>query len=200
MGGGARRRVATGLLAAAVLLATVVLTSAGAAGAAVGSVASAQPAPGPGPIQGPVPRPVPSAGYSWPLSPAPAVLRPFQPPMHPYGPGHRGVDLAGSAGQQVLAAADGVVVFAAPLAGRGVVSVQHADGLRSTYEPVTAVVTAGAAVRRGQLLGHLEPGHASCAPAVCLHWGVRRDEEYLDPLRLMAGGRVRLLPWDGGER
>ncbi len=118
--------------------------------------------------------------------------------MQPYGPGHRGVDLAGHAGQLVLAAADGVVVFAAPLAGRGVVSVQHPDGLRTTYEPVAALVTAGAAVRRGQPLGELAPGHPSCAPAVCLHWGVRRGTEYLDPLRLVAGGRIRLLPWDGG--
>ncbi|MDB4971612.1 MAG: hypothetical protein JWN44_7301, partial [Myxococcales bacterium] len=32
--------------------------------------------------------------------------------MQPYGPGHRGADLAGAVGQPVLAADDGVVVFA----------------------------------------------------------------------------------------
>jgi len=154
--------------------------------------AGAQPAPQPAPR-------APSTGYSWPLSPVPVVLRPFQPPMHPYGPGHRGVDLAGAVGQPVLAAADGVVVFAGPLAGRGVVSVQHPDGLRTTYEPVTAAVAAGAAVRRGQVLGELAVGHPSCRPAACLHWGVRRGTEYLDPLRLVNVGRVRLLPWDGAR-
>jgi len=32
----------------------------------------------------------------------------------------------------------------------------------------------------------------------CLHWGLLRgfgdDQEYLDPLRVLAGARVRLLP------
>lgn len=172
--------VRTGRLAAVVLAVVVLAASGGSAGA--------QPAP--------VQPAAPSSGYSWPLSPVPGVLRPFQQPMRPYGPGHRGVDLAGTAGQPVLAAADGVVVFAGPLAGRGVMSVQHPDGLRTTYEPVTAAVVAGAAVRRGQVLGELAAGHPSCRPVVCLHWGVRRGTEYLDPLRLVSVGRVRLLPSD----
>ena len=54
----------------------------------------------------------------------------------------------------------GVVVFAGPLAGRGVVSIEHAGGLRTTYEPVTASVTAGASVAAGQPIGTLEAGHA----------------------------------------
>ncbi|MEO9223347.1 MAG: M23 family metallopeptidase, partial [Mycobacteriaceae bacterium] len=95
----------------------------------------------------------------------------------------------------VLAAADGTVVFAGALAGRGVVSVQHADGLRTTYEPVTAVVVQGAVVVRGQLLGVLAPGHPGCSAAACLHWGVRRGEVYLDPLRLIGRWQVRLKPW-----
>lgn len=138
--------------------------------------------------------PAPGAGYAWPLLPPPPVVTPFRAPEHAYGPGHRGVDLAGAVGQPVLAARAGAVVFAGPLAGRGVVSVQHDDGLRTTYEPVRPVVAGGAAVQAGDVVGLLEPGHPGCV-APCLHWGVRRDRtEYLDPLVLLRPPRVRLLP------
>ncbi|MQA09527.1 MAG: peptidoglycan DD-metalloendopeptidase family protein [Pseudonocardiaceae bacterium] len=138
----------------------------------------------------------PAGTFSWPLAPPHPVLRRFERPATPYGPGHRGVDLGGSRATEVLAAGAGVVIFAGPLAGRGVVSVEHAGGLRTTYEPVTATVRRGQRVRRGEVIGRLAVGHPECAAAACLHWGVRRGEEYLDPLRLVAaGGRVRLLPW-----
>jgi murein DD-endopeptidase MepM/ murein hydrolase activator NlpD len=139
--------------------------------------------------------PAPGAAYAWPLAPAPVVLIPFRAPAHPYGPGHRGVDLAGSPDLPVLAARAGTVVFAGAVAGRGVVSVRHVDGLRTTYEPVRPVVQAGARVAAGAVLGLLEPGHPGCPAPACLHWGVRRDRaEYLDPLVLLRPARVRLLP------
>lgn len=138
---------------------------------------------------------VPRGDYEWPLAGAPRVVRPYQPPLSTYGPGHRGVDLATGSGALVLTAADGVVIYAGDLAGRGVVSVQHADGLRTTYEPVLAVVTHGDVVVRGQVLGVLQPGHQGCAEAECLHWGLRRGDTYLDPLRLLGRWQVRLKPW-----
>jgi len=144
------------------------------------------------------PPPTPRSRYVWPLPPPHPVVRPFQAPATPYGPGHRGVDLGGQPGAAVSAAGDGVVVFAAQLAGRGVVSIAHADGLRTTYEPLTVVVTTGQRVTRGTVIGRLAPGHLGCAgAAACLHWGARRGTEYLDPLGLLTSGRVRLLPWDG---
>lgn len=109
--------------------------------------------------------------------------------------GHRGVDLAGLPGQPVLAAADGVVRHAGPLAGRGVVSVDHADGTRTTYQPLLVDVARGDAVRAGDRLGWLVTTGSHCAPAACLHWGRRRGEEYLDPLGLVGATPVRLLPW-----
>jgi murein DD-endopeptidase MepM/ murein hydrolase activator NlpD len=87
------------------------------------------------------------------------------------------------------------VVFAGSVAGRGVVSVDHDDGLRTTYEPLRSVVRAGAVVDIGDVLGLLSAGHPGCPGSVCLHWGVRRDRtEYLDPLALLRPVRVRLLP------
>nr|WP_246110177.1 M23 family metallopeptidase [Saccharopolyspora dendranthemae] len=134
------------------------------------------------------------ARFSWPLVPAPEVLRPFEAPGSAFGPGHRGVDLAGEPGQPVLAATDGVVVHAGWLVDRNVVSVEHAGGLRTSYEPTSPEVSAGDQVTQGQVIGHLEPGHPECATA-CLHWGLREGGEYRDPLELVRGTRVRLLPW-----
>jgi murein DD-endopeptidase MepM/ murein hydrolase activator NlpD len=123
-----------------------------------------------------------------------AVTRPFDALPHRYAAGHRGVDLGGAPGAPVLAAGDGVVVFAGMVAGRPVVSVDHADGLRTTYEPVAASVGAGQPVARGSPLGTLVAGHACCPAAACLHWGLRRGEDYLDPLSLLAPPEIRLLP------
>ncbi len=137
---------------------------------------------------------VPRGGFGWPLAGFPTVLRAFDAPEQPYGRGHRGVDLGGRDGQPVLAAGAGIVAFAGPVAGRPVVSIDHPNGLRTTYEPVLATVTAGQRVARGDPIGTLQAGHPGCTAAACLHWGVRRGEEYLDPLWLLSPGPVRLLP------
>ena len=132
--------------------------------------------------------------WQWPLQPRPAVLRPFVAPQTRYGPGHRGVDLAGRPGQPVSAVAAGTVSHVGVIAGRGTVTVLHADGLRSTYEPLDALVRVGEAVRVGQELGRLSGGGSHCTPGSCLHLGALRGESYLDPLSLLGQRRVRLLP------
>jgi murein DD-endopeptidase MepM/ murein hydrolase activator NlpD len=129
----------------------------------------------------------------WPLRPEPEIVARFDPPTSPYGPGHRGVDLLGHAGQRVHTALAGTVTYAGPLAGRGVVVVSHGE-TRTTYEPVAASVAVGDAVDRGTVLGALQVFGSHCAPRVCLHWGWLRGETYLDPLRLVGEGPVRLLP------
>ncbi|HQA29912.1 MAG TPA: peptidoglycan DD-metalloendopeptidase family protein [Propioniciclava tarda] len=118
------------------------------------------------------------------------VVGAFALPDVRWGSGHRGVDLAASAGVAVVAPVDGVVTFAQDLAGRPVLVLAHGD-TRSTYEPVVASVDVGTRVSRGQVMGVLEAGH-SCAAPVCLHWGLRRGETYLNPLSLL-GGEVILL-------
>jgi murein DD-endopeptidase MepM/ murein hydrolase activator NlpD len=134
--------------------------------------------------------------FAWPLTPPHTVSRPFQPPTGQYGPGHRGVDLAATPGQQVMAADTGVVVFAGTLAGRGVIAIDHDGGLRTTYEPVKPSVVLGDQVYQGQVLGTVVAGHEGCPVAACLHWGARHGDVYIDPLPLVAeGGEIRLKPW-----
>ncbi|MGX7670665.1 murein hydrolase activator EnvC family protein [Plantactinospora sp. DSM 117369] len=139
--------------------------------------------------------PVPGR-FRWPLDGVPRVVRRFDPPPQPWAAGHRGVDLAAPPGATVRAAGSGVVFFAGMVAGRPLVSVAHPNGLRTTYEPVRSGLAAGDAVRAGDPLGVLLPGHPGCAAAgsACLHWGLRRGDDYLDPLLLLGLGRVRLLP------
>jgi murein DD-endopeptidase MepM/ murein hydrolase activator NlpD len=136
----------------------------------------------------------PARSFRWPVDGTPRVVRRFDPPPRPWSPGHRGVDLAAEPGGLVRAAGDGVILYAGQLAGRPVVSVLHAGGLRTTYEPVLPGVRAGEAVRAGDPLGVLLAGHPGCPEAACLHWGLRRGASYLDPLALLGLGRVRLLP------
>lgn len=146
---------------------------------------------------GPEPAPAPAGGAVWPLDPQPQVVSRFDPPSSRWGPGHRGVDLLGAVGQPVHAAEDGTVSFAGRLAGRGVVVVTHGS-TRTTYEPVSAQLSAGDRVRAGDLLGRLELLGSHCLPRACLHWGLIEGERYLDPLTLVGSGTVWLLPWLDG--
>lgn len=129
----------------------------------------------------------------WPLAPRPDVVRGFDPPDDPWGAGHRGVDLLGSPGQPVRSALPGTVTWAGVLAGRGVVVVDHGP-TRTTYEPVDATVAVGDRVAAGDRIGRLSPVGSHCLPRACLHWGWIEGETYLDPLRLVGLGPVRLLP------
>jgi murein DD-endopeptidase MepM/ murein hydrolase activator NlpD len=130
---------------------------------------------------------------TWPLAPRPEVVATFDPPDDPWGAGHRGVDLAGRMGQPVRAALPGEVVFAGRIGGKPVVVVSHGD-TRTTYEPVVATAGVGERVAAGAVVGVLDLPGSHCFPGACLHWGWRRGDTYLDPLDLVGGGPVRLLP------
>jgi murein DD-endopeptidase MepM/ murein hydrolase activator NlpD len=130
--------------------------------------------------------------WSWPADPPHAVTRPFEAPATAYGPGHRGIDIAMGPGAEVRAPADGVVSFAGVVVDRPVVSVQHADGLVSSVEPVVPRVSAGDAVVAGQVIGTLaeEPRHE---PDGGLHLGARLHGEYVDPALLLVALRHAVL-------
>lgn len=138
-------------------------------------------------------------GWAWPLEPRPAVVRQFEAPERPWLSGHRGVDLGTARGAPIRAPQVGTVVFSGWVVDRPVVTIDHGDGLRSSFEPVVGTLPVGAAVAKGQELGTLaayESGH--CSPADCLHWGVRAGDEYVDPLAFIEDRRPSvLLPWSG---
>ncbi|TWE13121.1 M23 family metallopeptidase [Rudaeicoccus suwonensis] len=140
-------------------------------------------------------RPAPSRGFVWPLDPVPAVVREFEAPPQPWAAGHRGVDLSAEAGQQVRAAGAGVVSYSGTIVGRGVVAVTHANGWKTTYEPVDQRVPTGTHVAAGDPIGVIATAPAHCAPRACLHWGLLiAADVYRDPLTLVKIGRPILLP------
>jgi murein DD-endopeptidase MepM/ murein hydrolase activator NlpD len=151
------------------------------------------------PARGPDPpaRATAAIQWGWPLEGGrPEVVRGFEPPPQPWMAGHRGVDLVPAAGDVVVAAGAGVVRFAGVVVDRPVVSITHANGLVTTYEPVAPLVAAGQTVARGQAIGRMIAGHAGCV-APCLHWGLRDGSSYVDPMSLIGRARVRLLPSAG---
>ncbi|MCB5281603.1 MULTISPECIES: peptidoglycan DD-metalloendopeptidase family protein [unclassified Arthrobacter] len=133
-----------------------------------------------------------ATGWSWPLHPAPAVLRGFDPPAKPWLGGHRGVDLqATDAGAPVTSPAAGRVSFVGIVVDRPVITVDHGNGIRSSFEAVRSDLKDGAAVAEGAVLGWIQPGH--CTPGPCIHWGVRRADSYLNPLAFVTDLRPSVL-------
>jgi murein DD-endopeptidase MepM/ murein hydrolase activator NlpD len=131
-------------------------------------------------------------GWVWPATGF-RVTRGYVAPAHEYGPGHRGIDLDLLGGSEVRAPADGMVAFAGGVAGRGILTIDHGGGLVTTLEPVDSDLLPGAPVARGTHIATLAlGGHAS--PGT-LHFGVRLNGDYINPMLLLGGvPRAVLLP------
>jgi hypothetical protein len=117
------------------------------------------------------------------------VVDPFRPPATPYGPGNRGLEVATTPGSPVRAAAAGRVTFAGVVAGERFVTVQHADGIRTTYGRLASVgVRQGSDVASGDVVG--TAGRRTI-------WTARLGVAYVDPAVLLdasAAFSVRLVP------
>lgn len=179
-----RRMVKRVLRVAGTVLAVTLAVVSGASGAAGADGHELRPASGSAGAA--------SARWSWPVSP-PRITVAYRAPAHAYGPGHRGIDLASALGADVRAPDDGVVAFAGVVVDRPLITIDHGDGLVSTMEPVSAIVPVGTSVQRGEQVGTVATrGHT--APGE-IHLGARRDDVYLNPLRLLGEvPRAVLLP------
>ncbi|MEV4476801.1 M23 family metallopeptidase [Nonomuraea sp. NPDC049504] len=119
----------------------------------------------------------------------------------PWLAGHRGIDLAAPVATPVLAAGPGTIRFSGPIAGKGVVTIDHPNGLRTTYLPVTPSLARGHPVAPGTEIGVIAAPSKTHCPESCLHWGLIRDAQYLNPLHLLGHAPTRLLPfWDSPHR
>lgn len=133
--------------------------------------------------------PAAQAAVPWPV-PGP-IRTEFDPPDPDWLPGHRGLDLDAPPGTPVTTPAAGVVVFAGRVGGVPVAVVQHGT-TRATYQPVTSALAVGSEVSAGQRIGVVaDGGHCS---AVCLHWGLKLGDAYLDPRLLLGTPHVVLRP------
>ena len=118
------------------------------------------------------------------------VIDPFRPPPRPWMAGNRGIDYATIPGTLVGAIGPGRVAFAGAVAGRLAVTVDHPDGLRSSYVWLATIdVRVGDQVVAGDPVGR---------SGTVVHLGVRRGDTYLDPASLWGTratvGHVVLVP------
>jgi murein DD-endopeptidase MepM/ murein hydrolase activator NlpD len=143
------------------------------------------------------------ARWVWPVAPPQQILRPFEAPPNQYSAGHRGIDIGAAAGDLVYAPADGIVAFTGVVADRPLLSVLHSGDLRSSLEPVLALVAEGEQVVAGQVIGAVSvrtgPRPEHCLQS-CLHFGVRLHGQYVSPLLLLGSfPRAVLLPIAAGR-
>lgn len=137
----------------------------------------------------------PERNWMWPAAGPRTVVAPFRAPAHAYGPGHRGIDLAASG--ELRAPADGLVAFAGTVVDRPLLTIDHGDGVVTTFEPVASELTAGTSVHRGDVIARMSAG--GHAPPGALHLGVRWNGAYINPMLLFGGvPRAVLLPCGAG--
>jgi lipoprotein NlpD len=121
--------------------------------------------------------PDPSITWAWPASGP--ILQGFDPAKN------KGVDLAGKAGDPVLAAADGSVVYAgSALRGYGnLVIVKHGATFVSAYaHNQSLLVKDGQSVKRGQKIAEMGQSEAD---RVKLHFEIRKNSTPIDPMQYL---------------
>jgi murein DD-endopeptidase MepM/ murein hydrolase activator NlpD len=144
------------------------------------------------------PTPRPTGAWPWPV--VGPIIRDYDPPDSPYGSGHRGIDIAAAFGTPVRSPAPAIVKFAGKVGGQMFVTLDHGDGVETTYSWVSAIlVHKNDAVFTGMPIASSGSGHpGSTVPH--LHLGAKRDGAYIDPLSLLAPASVvdlvRLAPLD----
>lgn len=114
------------------------------------------------------------------------VVRRFDRPLCIYCPGHRGVTIKSRPGDEILAMAGGVISFAGQV-GERLYVVQHlAPDIRVTYGGVFAI---GVDMQEGLWV---DAGQVVAIAAESTYLGVRIGQEYVEPLRFLGLGQVRL--------
>ena len=114
---------------------------------------------------------------------------------------HKGIDIGAPEGTVLIAAIDGIITYTGFLGGGGYTITLSKDNMKITYCHVSSnfLVMEGELVQRGQIIGQVGPKYVygvkgntyhdlqgnptNGATTGChLHFGVRIDENYVDPL------------------
>jgi murein DD-endopeptidase MepM/ murein hydrolase activator NlpD len=116
----------------------------------------------------------------WPLR-GPIVSR-FGYRVYPWKGLHTGIDIKGSYGAPVHAAADGIVSFAGWKRGYGkTVIIKHVRGTSTLYaHSCKLMVTAGKQVKKGQLICYV--GNTGYTTGPHLHYEVRKNNRPINPV------------------
>ena len=99
---------------------------------------------------------------------------------------HTGIDIKAPAGTPVAASADGIVVFTGEhfFSGNSIF-IDHGTGICTMYFHLASIaVQSGQKVKQGDIIGAVGSTGRSTGPH--LHWGVRINNQRVDPLALVA--------------
>ncbi len=124
----------------------------------------------------------------WPLITGGVVTSTFGMRRHPISGRrsmHKGIDISGKHGADIVAMADGLVIFSGRKTGYGkIVEIRHPDGLETRYAHNSRnLVSKGDLVTKGQVIAKLGSTGRSTGPHV--HFEVRRDGQALNPMRFL---------------
>ncbi len=129
-----------------------------------------------------------SAPEGWPLRNGGVVTSKFGFRRHPITGRrsmHMGIDIAAKRGTDIVAMADGLVVFAGRKSGYGnIVQLRHANGLETRYaHNQRNLVKEGDLVKKSQVIAKLGSTGRSTGPHV--HFEVRKNGEAVNPMRYL---------------
>lgn len=124
----------------------------------------------------------------WPLTTGGVVTSTFGLRRHPITGRrsmHKGIDIAARHGADIVAMADGLVIFSGRKNGYGkIVEIRHPDGLETCYaHNARNLVSEGELVTKGQVIAKLGSTGRSTGPHV--HFEVRRNGQAIDPMRFL---------------
>lgn len=127
-------------------------------------------------------------GYMEPV--AGMVVDWFRLPVHIGAPGNRGWEYETQPDSPVVAAGAGHVRFAGQVGGSLYVSIDHSDGVRTTYSHVKDIaVKKGDFVEQGSVLASTK--------GASFHFGAIKDGDYIDPAELIGERAEDLGGGDG---
>ncbi|MFT8703972.1 M23 family metallopeptidase [Bifidobacterium aquikefiricola] len=125
----------------------------------------------------------------WPVE-NPTITQKFIAPAHQWSSGHRGVDIQTTPGQTLFSPVSGIISFQGKVAQKSVVSIQH-GALTFTFEPATTSFATGEHLMQGQPFATVAGVSDHCEDS-CIHWGIKRGDDYLDPASRVARTRIVL--------
>ena len=145
-----------------------------------------------------------SSGFAWPIPGYTTITSYFgkrESPTAGASSYHKGLDIGAPEGTVLIAAIDGKITYTGFLGGGGYTITLSRDNMKITYCHVAPfyIVKVGDEVKRGEIIGHVGPKYVygvkgnnykdengiptNGATTAChLHFGVRVDEEYVNPL------------------